>query len=392
MRRHPSLPLLLLLPLLTFMLTGCNEDKQQQPAPQPPPPMKVEAITVNMEKLPIWLEYTGKTEATKRVEIRARVSGRLDDVLFNEGDYVEKGALLFILEQDKYEAALAQAKAQLERNRATLLLAQKDVERYRPLVAEGLAPRATLEQYQAREAELVASIKSDQATIRDAELNLSYTKIVAPISGRISRKFVDVGNIVGYGEQTVLTTIVSDDPIYAYFSPTETQFQVMRQYKSRDRMAARVNIPGNLKGLLERKPLVGEVNFTDNRIDQNTGTVTMRAEVANPDHSILEGTFVYVEVMVTDQVSFLMVPPSAVQEDQRASFVYVVGENNTAERVDIKRSYESRHYLIVAEGLKGGERIIVSGLAKLTPGQAIDPVDVTQTKGVRARLAAQDMD
>lgn len=392
MRRHPSLTLLLLFPLLTFMLAGCNEDKQQQPAPQPPPPMKVEAITVNMEKLPIWLEYTGKTEATKRVEVRARVSGRLDDVLFNEGDYVEKGALLFILEQDKYEAALAQAKAQLERNRATLLLAQKDVERYRPLVAEGLAPRATLEQYQAREAELVASIKSDQATIRDAELNLSYTKIVAPISGRISRKFVDVGNIVGYGEQTVLTTIVSDDPIYAYFSPTETQFQVMRQYKSRDRMAARVNIPGNLKGLLERKPLVGEVNFTDNRIDQNTGTVTMRAEVANPDHSILEGTFVYVEVMVTDQVSFLMVPPSAVQEDQRASFVYVVGENNTAERVDIKRSYESRHYLIVAEGLKGGERIIVSGLAKLTPGQAIDPVDVTQTKGVRARLAAQDMD
>lgn len=392
MRRHPSLTLLLLFPLLTFMLAGCNEDKQQQPAPQPPPPMKVEAITVNMEKLPIWLEYTGKTEATKRVEVRARVSGRLDDVLFNEGDYVEKGALLFILEQDKYEAALAQAKAQLERNRATLLLAQKDVERYRPLVAEGLAPRATLEQYQAREAELVASIKSDQATIRDAELNLSYTKIVAPISGRISRKFVDVGNIVGYGEQTVLTTIVSDDPIYAYFSPTETQFQVMRQYKSRDRMAARVNIPGNLKGLLERKPLVGEVNFTDNRIDQNTGTVTMRAEVANPDHSILEGTFVYVEVMVTDQVSFLMVPPSAVQEDQRASFVYVVGENNTAERVDIKRSYESRHYLIVSEGLKGGERIIVSGLAKLTPGQAIDPVDVTQTKGVRARLAAQDMD
>ena len=246
---------------IALLIISCSEEKEKvAPPPQEPPPLMVEVITVKKEKVPIWLEYTGKTEATKRVEVRARVSGRLDQVLFQEGDYVEEGQVLFVLEKDTYEAALALAKASLERDRATLNLARKDVERYKPLVAEDLAPRVTLEQYEARVAELEATIKSNQATIRDAELNLSYTEIVAPISGRVSRKLVDVGNIVGYGEQTILTTIVSDDPMYAYFNPTESQFQLMRQYKSQDQMDALVNIPGNLKGLLERNALKGRLN------------------------------------------------------------------------------------------------------------------------------------
>lgn len=377
---------------IALLIISCSEEKEKvAPPPQEPPPLMVEVITVKKEKVPIWLEYTGKTEATKRVEVRARVSGRLDQVLFQEGDYVEEGQVLFVLEKDTYEAALALAKASLERDRATLNLARKDVERYKPLVAEDLAPRVTLEQYEARVAELEATIKSNQATIRDAELNLSYTEIVAPISGRVSRKLVDVGNIVGYGEQTILTTIVSDDPMYAYFNPTESQFQLMRQYKSQDQMDALVNIPGNLKGLLERNALKGKVEFSDNIIDRMTGTITMRAEVANPDHLILEGTFVYVEVMVTDQAPFLMVPPVAVQEDQRSSFVFVVDENNMAKRVDIKRGYESRLYLVATEGLDGGEEVVISGFAQLQQGVKLEPKDVTETKGILATLEKQGM-
>lgn len=377
---------------IALLIISCSEEKEKVATPpQEPPPLMVEVITVKKEKVPIWLEYTGKTEATKRVEVRARVSGRLDQVLFQEGDYVEEGQVLFVLEKDTYEAALALAKASLERDRATLNLARKDVERYKPLVAEDLAPRVTLEQYEARVAELEATIKSNQATIRDAELNLSYTEIVAPISGRVSRKLVDVGNIVGYGEQTILTTIVSDDPMYAYFNPTESQFQLMRQYKSQDQMDALVNIPGNLKGLLERNALKGKVEFSDNIIDRMTGTITMRAEVANPDHLILEGTFVYVEVMVTDQAPFLMVPPVAVQEDQRSSFVFVVDENNMAKRVDIKRGYESRLYLVATEGLDGGEEVVISGFAQLQQGVKLEPKDVTETKGILATLEKQGM-
>jgi RND family efflux transporter MFP subunit len=385
-------PLLLCLITVSLLMFGCSEEKKEPVAQkQEAPPLPVDVITVNMEKVPLWFEFTGKTEATKRVEVRARVAGRLEKILFLEGDYVEKGEILFELEKDSFEASLAQAKAALQRDRATLTLAQKDVERYKPLVAENLAPRVTLEQYEAKVAELEATIDSNKAGIREAELNLSYTEIVAPIAGRVSKKQVDVGNIVGYAEQTILTTIVSDELMYAYFSPTESQFQVMREYKSQIRMDARVSIPGNLKGLLERQALRGKVDFTDNRIDRMTGTISMRAEVANPHHKILEGTFVYVEVMVTDQSSFMMIPPGIVQTDQRGSYVYMLDENKTAKRLDIKTGYESRHYLIVSDGLKGGEQVVISGFAKIQPGVKLKPTDATDTKGVKALLAKQGM-
>ena len=384
--------LLLIIIVVSMFLGGCTEEKKDAaPQVKEVPPLTVEIVTVNKEQVPIWLRYTGKTEATKRVEVRARVAGRLDEVLFQEGDYIEKGSILFVIEKDKYQAELEQARARRERDLATLDLARKDVERYKPLVAEDLAPRVTLEQYEARVAELLATIKAAEGAIRDAELNLSYTDVVAPISGRASRTQVDVGNIVGYNDQTVLTTIVSDDPMFAYFNPTESQFQVMRQYKSQDQMDAQVTIPGNMEGLLERATLKGKVSFTDNRIDRNTGTITMRAEVGNPDHTILEGTFVYVEVMVTDQAAFIMVPPVAVQEDQQGSFVFVVGEDQTAKRVDIKTGYESRHYLVVVDGLKGGEQVLISGFARLQSGVKLAPTDVTGTKGVLAELEKEGM-
>ncbi len=378
---------------LSLFLSSCSEDKKEEAAVEKkaPPPLAVEVITVTDEAVPLWISFTGRTEATKRVEVRARISGRLDQVLFTEGDYVEEGDTLFVIEKDTYEAALAQAQAQLQMNQASLKLARADVERYKPLVAEDLAPRAQLEQYEAREGELIAAIKADEASIQDAELNLSYTEVTAPISGRVSRKMVDIGNIVGYGEQTVLTTIVSDNPMYAYFNPTESQFQAMRVHKSQDQMPAMVAVSEDKQGLVQREPLKGKVDFSDNRVDNTTGTISMRAQVANVDHSLLEGTFVYVEVMVTDQASFLLIPPGVVQEDQQGSYVYVLDENNTAKRVNIKSGYQSRYYMIVVEGLEGGEKIMVSGFAKLRQGVVLDPTDVTDTKRVKATLKKQGM-
>ena len=377
----------------SLFLSSCSEEKKDEAGAETnaPPPLAVEVISGNNESVPLWISFTGRTEATKRVEVRARVSGRLDQVLFTEGDYVNEGDTLFVLEKDTYEAALAQAQAQLQKNQASLKLARADVERYRPLVAEDLAPRATLEQYEAREAELIAAIKADEAAIKEAELNLSYTDVSAPISGRVSRKLVDTGNIVGYGEQTVLTTIVSDNPMYAYFNPTEFQFQAMRTHKSQDQMPAIVNVSEDKQGLVQREPLRGEVDFSDNRVDNTTGTISMRAQVANDDHSLLEGTFVYVEVMITDQASFLLIPPGVVQEDQQGSYVYVVDENNTAKRVNIKSGYESRYYMIVTEGLEGGEKIVISGFAKLRPGVSLEPKDVSDSKGIKATLQKQGM-
>lgn len=381
--------------LLTILpiISSCNSDKPE-PAKQPDqaaPVLPVEIIVAQKEKIPIWIEYTGKTEASQRVEVRARVSGRLEEVLFQEGDLVEKDQTLFVIEKNSYEATVAQAKAKLESDQASLKLAIADVDRYKPLVAEGLAPRVTLEQNEARVAELNAAIKADEATLADAQLQLSYTDVTAPISGRVSRKNVDVGNIVGYSDKTLLTTIVSDDPMHAYFNPNEEQYQIIQQYKSKDVLEARVTVPDNNQKLIQRKPFRGQVDFNDNRVDPMTGTITMRATVPNPDRMLLEGTFVYVDLFVTDKPEFIMLPPSVIQEDQRGSFVYAVDENSSAKRIDVGRGFESRYYALITKGLSGGEQIIANGLAKIRPGVKIKATDVSETKGVMAIMKDSDL-
>lgn len=384
-----------LLPLclgLFLSLSGCSSDqKDVQQTVTPPPPLPVETITVQKENIPIWFEYTGKTEATQRIEVRARVSGALEQVLFADGDYVEKGQKLFVIEKTAYQASLEQTEAQLEHDKASLKLAETDVQRYRPLVEKDLAPRATLDQYMAKADELRASIKSDHAAIKEAELILSYTDVLAPKSGRASRRNVDIGNIVGYGEQTLLTTIIFDNPMYAYFNPSEEEFQIMRQHKSVDIMKAKVRVPDTRGHLVQREEYLGQVDFGDNRVDRMTGTITMRAIVENNEHDLLEGTFVYVNVFVSDQASFLMVPPGVVMEDQQGSYLYIVDENNKAKRMNITRGFESRFYLQVRDGLKDGDMLIISGLQKVSQGRAIAATDVTATKGVLAVMEQQKM-
>lgn len=375
-----------------FLFSGCSEDKKKQQAERPaPPPIPVNVVTAAKENVPIWIEYTGKTEASQRVEVRARVAGKLEETLFNEGDQVEKGQKLFVIEKSSYEAAVTQAKARKEADQASLKLAMADVERYRPLVAEGLAPRVTLEQNEARVAELEAAVKAGQASVDDALLNLSYTDVVSPIAGKISRKNIDVGNIVGFSEKTLLTTVIADNPMHAYFSPNEEQYQLVQRYKSKDQLDARVTVPNSYQKLLDRGTFTGVVDFNDNQADPMTGTITMRATVENPNSQLFEGTFVYVELFVTDKAEFLMLTPAVIQDDQRGSYVYVVDENDSAKRVNIKRGIETRHYAVVAEGLEGGERIITSGLAKIRPGSKVDPTDVTATESVMAVMQKNEM-
>ncbi|WP_457576624.1 efflux RND transporter periplasmic adaptor subunit [Desulfomarina sp.] len=386
----------LVLFFLFSIAAGCSNEQDKVQSDKKgkkaePPPLPVEVIVVQKEKVPIWIEYTGKTKASQTVEVRARVAGRLEAAFFNEGDYVEKGKKLFAIEKATYEAAVSGAKAKLEGDQASMKLARADVERYKPLVAEGLAPRVTLEQYQVRLMELAATIKADRAALRDALLNLQYTDVVAPISGRIGRINTDVGNIVGYGDKTLLATIVADDPMYAYFSPDEEQFQLVRQYRSRAVLDARVTVPDSYTKMLDRKPLKGVVDFNDNRVDGMTGTITMRARVDNPDHDLLEGTFVYVDLFVTDKAEFIMVPPGIVLDDQRGSYIYTVDDDAKVKRVDISRGLETRNYLAVTAGLKGGERVILSGLARIRPGIRVDPTDVTESKGITAILRQQGM-
>lgn len=368
--------------ILTLSVSGFAKDKPKLP-PVERPALKVETIIVKKEPIPIWLEFTGKTEASKRVEVRARVTGILEEVLFQEGAFVEKGVPLFEIEKSSYLDDLHQAQARRKRDRATLDLATANVKRFEPLVAEGLAPRITLEEYQAKKNELIATVEADDAGIRTAKLNLSYTTVRAPISGRVSRLNVDIGNVVGFGEKTVLTTMLSDDPLYIYFHPTEEEFQFIRTFASKKVLDARVKVQSQSR-ILTRKTFSGMVDFTDNRIDPMTGTITMRAVVANPEQKLLEGTFVYTNIFVTDQQPLLMIPQSCVLEDQLGSFIYVVDEKNQAQRINVKRGYEGRQFLEITDGLEDGQKVIISSLTKLRPEKPVIPQDVTSTRGLRA--------
>lgn len=383
-------PLLFTL-LAAALLTACGDDKAAaSAAPSAPPPLKVETINVVKESVPIWVQFTGTTKASSDQEVRARVSGRLEKIYFEDGQQVKAGDRLFQIEQSQYRASLDAAIAKKERDLASQRLAKADVDRYTPLVEEGLAPRATLEQYQARYGELKAEIMADEAEIANTRLQLSYTTVTAPISGRVSARRVDVGNLVGYGESTLLTTIMNIDPIYAYFSPSESDMQQITRFQSKQKLDAFIEVRGSGENILQRKRLDGYVDFADNTVDPYTSTISMRATIDNPEHSILPGTFVYVNVFMTDKIDLVMVPPQVVFEDQLGKYVYV-DDHGTASRKNVKTGYASRFFTMIKEGLTENDAVVLTGLMKVKPGASLDATDVTATKGVRAIIEANGL-
>lgn len=373
-----------------LFLSGCGEEKKSQ-VPKTPPPLNIQTVTITKKNFPLWVEFTGTTKAVSDQEIRARVSGRLEKKFFEDGAHVEKGDKLFLIEQSQYKSNLEEAKSQKLKDEATLALAKADVKRYQPLVKEGLAARSTLEQYESKRDALYAAIAADEAAIHNAELELSYTIIKAPISGQIGARNVDVGNLVGYGESTLLTSIVQTDTIYTYFSPSERTAQKIYQFKSRDKLPAFIEVRGQGKDIFKRKRLDGFVDFSNNTVDPLTSTVTMRATIENKDKTIYPGTFVYINVFITDKYEFVMVPPQAIQEDQLGKFVYTVDANSSAKRTSIDVGFTTRHYTAIHKGLKSGDKVAISGLVKMQNGSRLAPKDVTAEKGVEAVLKKNNM-
>ena len=373
-----------------LLFTGCGDTKQQPKAAEAPP-LPVEVVTVKNQNIPIWMQYTGKTQASSSQEVRARVTGILEKIYYKDGDYVKKGQKLFQIEQEDYIAALDAANAKKRRDLAALKLAEADVNRYKPLVKDGLAPRVTLEQYEAQVESFKADIISDDASIRQAKLELSYTIVKAPIDGQASRRLVDVGNLVGKSEATLLTTINQTDPIYAYFAPSEEDFQRIASFHTQDIMQAYININYQYR-VLKSENIFGHVDFSDNTVDPTTSTVSMRAEIPNKDRSIFPGTFVYVNVFVTDKFKLMGVPPQVIFEDQRGKYVYIVSQDQTAERAYIKTVYDSRFFVLMEKGgLKDGEKVIINALLRLKPGIKVTVTDVTDTKGLDAVLEKNNL-
>jgi len=370
---------ILLSSLLLF--SACSDDKPKQ-VKKEIPPLNVDTITIKKEAIPIWKQYTGTTKASSEQEIRARVPGILKKIYFKDGETVVKGQKLFMIEQDEYIAARDAAKAKKAQDEASLKLANADVARYEPLVKEGLAPRATLEQYQAQQAGLKAAIAGDEAEIKKAQLSLSYTMLRAPVSGKVGVRKVDVGNLVGQGEATLLTTIMSVNPIYAYFSPSQDDVRMFEKYKNKDKPDAFIEV----RGSNETQRLDGFIDFSNNQVDSLTSTITMRATISNKDAKVLPGTFVYVNLFVNDKYEFMMVPPEVIFADQLGNYVYIVDKENKAKRVNIQTGYSSKYYVSVTKGLKDGDRVIVSALIKIRESMKVAPKDATDTQGIKAIL------
>ncbi|MCU7837229.1 MAG: efflux RND transporter periplasmic adaptor subunit [gamma proteobacterium symbiont of Taylorina sp.] len=372
-------------------LTGCGEQKKP-PAAKEAPPLPVEVVTIENKNIPIWMPYTGKTKASSSQEVRARVSGILEEIYYEDGEHIKKGQKLFKIEQTDYIAELELQKAKKFRDLAALKLAQADVKRYEKLAKEGLAPQATLESYQAQAEAYAADIKYDNAKIQQAELMLSYTIVRAPIDGQVSRRLVDIGNLVGKNESTLLTTINQVDPLYAYFAPSEEDFQRMDKFHSSEVMKAYIDLNYQSKSLKTRR-IFGSVTFSDNTVDPSTSTISMRVEFSNKDKAIFPGTFVYVNIFVTDKIPLIGVPPQVVFEDQQGRFVYIVDTKSTAQRVYIKPVYENRFFILMKlDTLKEGDKVIINGLMRLKPDLKVSPTDVTDSKGIEAIINTNNLD
>jgi RND family efflux transporter MFP subunit len=364
-----------------LLFTACSKEKVEQ-VQKVQAPLAVNTITVKKEAVPIWVKYTGTTKASSSQKVQARVSGILTKRFVKDGQMVKKGEKLFQIEPDLYIASLNAAKAKKAQDEASLSLAIADVNRYKPLVQEGLAPRATLEQYEAKRLGLEAAIAGDAAEINKAQLQLNYTTIKAPISGRVSARRVDVGNLVGLGESTLLTTVVSSNPLYAYFSPSQHDARLFDKYRDSKKPYAFIEVAGSK----EHIRLNGFVDFENNSVDPLTSTITMRVNIKNPDDRVLPGTFVYINLFINDKYKFLMIPPEVIFNDQLGSYVYIVDKQNKVKRVDIETEYSNKYYVSVTKGLKDGDKLIVSALVKLKAGKEVKSSDVTKTQGIQAIL------
>jgi multidrug efflux system membrane fusion protein len=357
---------------LVFALAGCDK-KAAGAAPVMPPP-EVAVVTVEPQALHQWDEFTGRVAATDAVDVRPRVSGYVQRVAFKEGDEVKAGDLLVVIDQRPYRAALETATAQLERARAVAQLAQTEEKRSRVLVAQNAIAPAELDSRQAASSQANADIHAAEAAVQTASLNLSFTEVRAPIAGRLGRATLTVGNLA-QADQSVLTSMVSIDPVYVYFQPDE---QTYLRYAALVREGARTRNGSPVRlGLANEQgfPHEGVVNFIDNQVAPGTGTINARAVVPNADRTLTPGLFARVKLEASGASSAIQIDDKAVLTDQDRKYVYVVGAENTATRKDIVVGSLVDGKRVVRSGLVAGDKVIVNGVQKVfAPGMPVKPV------------------
>jgi RND family efflux transporter MFP subunit len=368
-------PVALVAALLSALLVACGD---QQPAGPPPPP-EVSVAVVPERDITEWDEYTGRLEAVNTVEIRPQVSGYLLRVAFTEGKEVKQGELLFQIDPRPFQAELDRALAQAEQSRTAAELAATDLVRSEKLLATRAISQEEYEQRIAARRSAEAAVRAVEAAVQVARLNMAYTRITSPIDGRIGRAEVTPGNLVSGGQgsaATRLATVVSLQPMYAYFEAAEQDYlkyfelarsgerPLSREVKNPVRMAI-----GNETEFLHE----GYMDFVDNRVQTGTGTLLGRAVFQNPDRQLTPGMFVRVRLIGTGTYKGALINDLAIATDQDRRYVLVVGEGDKVEYRAIDTGPVVDGLRVVRKGVKPGERLIVNGLQRVRPGMVVKP-------------------
>ena len=361
--------------LLAASLSGCDKPATQAAAP-PPPPVTVAQPT--KRTVTDWDEFTGRFEAIEEVQIRARVGGFVESIQFKDGDFVKPGDLLYVIDSRPFEAVALQADGQLADARAKAELARRELERALTLVTTSAVSESIVDQRrQTLQAAHAAEMQAEGA-LKAAKLNVEFTHVIAPITGRISRHLVSVGNLVqgADGGATLLTSIVSLDPIYIYFDMDEaTYLKYNKLWFEGKRPSSRDTAnPVQITLANETKPShEGKMDFLDNRMDVSTATLRSRAIVANKDISILPGQFGRVSLIGSVPYEALLLPDSAIATDQSRKIVFVVNSENTVEVRPVTLGPLDEGLRVIREGLKAEDKVIVDGLQRARVGAKVAP-------------------
>ena len=338
------------------------------PAATVPTPVTVDVAAVASRAVTEWQQYSGRLEAIERVEIHPQVSGILTAVHFKDGSLVKKGELLFTIDPRPFTAEVARAEAQLAAMDARVAYTASDLARGERLLAENAIARRDFDEKQNAAREAKANLQAAKAALNVAQLNLEYTRITAPIAGRVSRAEVTVGNLVGPGNGPALTSLVSADRIYAAFDVDEQSYlKVVSGAQGK-------SLPIHL-GLADDDgySLEGRLSSVDNRLDASSGTIRLRAVVDNPDGKLMPGLYARIRLGGASQRQALLIDEKAVSTDQAKRFVLIVGENNQTAYREVQLGSVQDGQRIVESGLQAGDRIVVNGLQRVRPGDTVTP-------------------
>jgi membrane fusion protein (multidrug efflux system) len=353
--------------LIVCIVTPAARAEQEQPAA-----VAVGTVAAQLRPIARTAEFVGRVEAIERVDIRARVKGYLDQVLFKDGQAVKSGEPLYRIEQDLFQADVQRAEGALERSKASLNLAILQRQRAVELLAKAAGTVVARDQAVALEAQSRGAVLTDEANLTTAKINLGYTDIRSPITGRIGRSAVTKGNVVG-PDSGVLATIVSEDPIYVTFPVSQREFLESQQTgKGSDVATIKVRLRFSDGKLYKQE---GRINFVDVKVDRATDTVLARATVQNPDEALIDGQLMTVVLEAGKADEKVTVPQSALIADQAGTYVFIVEGGKAAVRRVVTRGASGTD-AVIDSGLKGGEPVIVEGLQAVRPGIAVKATPV----------------